>query len=103
MQTHEDMQHQNEFFARLKQRAAEMERGKQSEITAGKEGEEELAVWSSNGVQCRHLPPDEQGILRISIGGGQTPIPLNYCVVRGDLGQVIDLLKQAITALKKAP
>ena len=46
---------------------------------------------------------DEQGILRISIGGCDTAVGLNYCVIRGDLGQCIDLLEKALVALRDAP
>ena len=69
-QTHEDRTHGTEFLRRLTQRADDMVRDKQSENTAGKEGEEPLAEWKHKGVSVRHMPDDEQGILRISIGGG---------------------------------
>lgn len=105
MQTHDDNQHQLEsakrFMDRLKQRA-EQNKGK-SQITAGRESEEALCVWTHGEVQVRHMPDDEQGILRISIGGGQTPVPLNYCVIRGGVGQCIELLEKAIAALKASP
>lgn len=102
MQTHLDNQH-SDFIERLKERAAAAEQAKASLITGGNEGDEPLAVWDFANVQCKHLPDDEQGILRISIGGGQTPVPLNYCVIRGDLGQCIDLLSRALDALRAAP
>ncbi len=102
MQTHEDETHRTEFMRRLTQRADGMVRDKQSEITAGTEGEEPLAEWKHKGVGVRHMPDDEQGILRISIGGGDTPVPLNYCVFRGSVGPCIDLLEKAIAALKAA-
>lgn len=105
MQTHDDYQHRiNEsarFMERLKQRA-EQDKGK-SQITAGRDSEEPLFVWTHEEVQVRHMPDDEQGILRISIGGGHTPVPLNYCVIRGDVGQCIELLEKAIAALRAAP
>ena len=103
MQTHEDGLHPSVFMDRLRDRAAKMKRDKASEITAGKEGEEPLATWNAHNVQCQHLPDDEQGVLRISIGGGRTPVPMNYCVIRGDLGQCIELLERAIVALREAP
>ncbi len=103
MQTHEDTAHRTEFLERLTRRADEMVRDKKSEITAGKEGEEPLAEWNHAGVGVRHMPDDEQDILRISIGGGATPLPLNYCVIRGTVGKCIDLLEMAIVALKAAP
>lgn len=100
MQTHEDFQHSS-FMERLKQRA-EQAKGR-SKITAGTDDEEPLAKWKHGDIHVKHLPDDEQGILRISIGGGQTPVPLNYCVIRGGVGQCIELLKKAIEALRAAP
>lgn len=103
MDTHFDRQHASSFLDRLKERAEEAKKAQASAIAGGKDGESPLCVWNSNNVQVKHLPPDEQGILRISIGGGQTPVPLNYCVIRGDLGQCIELLERALTALRDAP
>jgi hypothetical protein len=105
MQTHEDMNHNyKEFLKRLEKRAANMVRDKQSEITAGKEDENPLAVWKSHGIQCVHMPDDEQGILRISVGGGnEMPISFNYCTIRGGVGPCIALLERAIKALRNAP
>lgn len=102
MQTHQDRTHGDEFMKRLRERAAQMKRDKASEITAGAAGEKPLAEWKSNGVGVRHMRPDEQGILRISIGGGDTPVPMNYCVFRGELGECIDLLERAVKALRAA-
>lgn len=108
METHPDLDVQNtrrreEFLAYLQGRADAMVKNKLSQITAGKDGEEVLEEWQTNEVHVRHLPDDEQGILRISIGGGQTPVPLNYCVFRGSHGQVVDLLRKALLALEKGP
>lgn len=103
MQTHEDMAHINlesAFLKKLKQRATEAENRGDGTITAGKPGEVALAVWDYGTMRVRHMPPDEQGILRISIGGGHTPIPLDYCTFRGDRGQCIALLEKALEALK---
>lgn len=102
MQTHEDQTHSDEWMKRLRKRAAQMKRDKAAEITAGADGEKPLAEWDAHGVGVRHMRPDEQGILRISIGGGDTPVPLNYCVFRGELGECIDLLEKAIKALRAA-
>lgn len=108
MQTHEDgdyfeRPHAKEFMDRLRQRADEVVARKASEITAGKAGEPILEEWQRHGVHVRHLPEDEQGILRISIGGGQTPVPLNYCVFRGNHSKVVDLLRKALLALSDGP
>lgn len=92
------------FIEELKKKAAKMQREGKSKITGGADGEEELASWEHDGVQVRHMPDDEHGILRISAGGGDdTPCPLNYCVIRGDLGKCIALLEKAVKALKAAP
>ena len=103
MDTHRDSSHLTaaRFMDRLKERAAEDE--PLSQITAGKEGEPTLAKWNYGGVSIRQLPPDEQGILRISIGGGETPVPLNYLVFRGSHGACVDLLRKSLAALEAGP
>jgi len=103
MDTHYDSQHTRQFIDRLKERAEDARSAKASMITGGADGEEPLATWEFDGVHCKHLPDDQQGILRISIGGGRMPVPLNYCVIRGDLGKCIDLLERAAKALRDAP
>jgi hypothetical protein len=104
MQTHEDNNHlQTGFMDRLRERAESMVENKESEITAGKEGEVELASWRHKRWHIRHMPDDEQGILRISLGGGETPLPMNYLVFRGPVGRCITLLEGALAAIKKAP
>lgn len=99
MQTHSDSD-ANGFFNRLNARAAEMVRAGKSKITAGAEGEQPLAEWDHEGIRVTHMPPDEQGILRISIGGGVIQCPFKYATFRGDRGLCISLLKQAIAALE---
>lgn len=101
MQTHDDRDARREWLDSLEKKAERMQSAKQSEITAGKEDEPILAEWKANGISVRHLPSDEHGILRISIGGGTTPLPLNYCVFRGNHSACIDLLNKALVALKK--
>lgn len=105
MQSHADELHERSFMERLRERADTMTANHQSQITAGKEGEESLAEWKAKGVFCRHMPDDEQGILRISVGGcGEgAPIEMNYCTIRGGVGACIQLLEKAIRALKQAP
>lgn len=101
-QSHSDLSHDaKEFMEKLTKRANEMTKGRLSEIAAGKEGEQEIGSWSIDGVGIIQRPGDEQGILRISIGGGDTPLPLNYCTFRGDLCACIDLLEKVISALRK--
>ena len=111
MQTHSDddflREHgkrtREEFLSTLKKRADAAVKSKASQITAGKEGEEAIEEWQRHGVHVRHLPNDEQGILRISIGGGETPVPLNYLVFRGNHSACVDLLRQALRALQDGP
>lgn len=105
MQTHYDKNHQNAFIESLRERAAKAEKAAASVIAAGEKDEQELSSWkASNSVHCRHLPDDPQGILRLSIGGGEhLPVTMNYVVVRGKIGQCIDLLEKALVALRECP
>jgi len=107
-QTHEDESHETFkklFLAELQERALKAEQASASVITAGEKHEKELGSWkASNGVHCRHLPDDPQGILRISCGGGEhLPVTMNYVVVRGKIGQCIGLLEKALAALRECP
>ena len=106
MQTHDDFSHnlRDRFINRLRDRADAAVVNKTSQITTGKDSEEALAKWKYKGVFVTHMPDDEQGILRISAGGGtNTPVNLNYCTIRGSVGQCIQLLENVIEALKKSP
>jgi hypothetical protein len=86
---------------RLQRRADAMVDLKQSIITAGKDGEVPLKEWSACGVGVKQLPNDEQGILRISIGGGDhLPVNADYCVYRGDRQACIELLEKSLEALR---
>lgn len=96
MQTHED----RDFIDRLHRRAASMMRNGASEITAGRADEVALLEYKSHGVHVRQLPPDEQGILRISIGGGIEKLDCNYCVFRGDRAKCVFLLRAALNAME---
>lgn len=99
MQTHMDSSH-SDFMRRLEERAAKAVENKASEITVGKEGEEPLAVWMHGRMRVTHMPPDEQGILRISIGG-MANIG-NYLVFRGDVPKCVELLERALLAIRSA-
>lgn len=105
MQTHYDEQHRKEFMELLEARAKVGKATKASEITTGKAGEEPLAKWKgSNGVHVTHMPDDEQGILRISCGGGDNlPVTMNYLTIRGRVGECISLLEKALVALRESP
>jgi len=100
MQTHDDREFRRDWLKSLEEKAARMEAKGQSTITAGGPGEEPIDEWKSHGVGVRQMPDDEHGILRVSIGGGDTPIGLNYCVFRGGRGQCVDLLRKALAALQ---
>lgn len=103
MQTHDDADYtfRNEWLKSLEEKADRMVAEGKSKITGGDEGEQPLAEWEYKGVACRHMPPDEHGILRISIGGGtETPVEVNYCVFRGNRGHCIDLLRKALKAME---
>ena len=106
MQTHDDGQHniRSEFMERLRARAHESQTIGASTITSGSIGEVPLAKWKHRGIHVTHMPDDEQGILRISVGGGNnTPVVLNYCTIRGSVGECIELLERTIKALRKSP
>lgn len=101
MQTHEDNDFRTEWWESLKAKADRMVDEGKSKITAGEDGEVALAEWQHKSVHVRHMPPDEHGILRISIGGGtDTPVKLDYCVFRGNRGHCIDLLRRALKAME---
>ena len=103
--SHENGSHEKaEFMAELKRRSDEMRASRSSTIAAGDKGEASLAEWKSNEMQVVHMPDDPQGIARVSIGGGHsTPINLDYCTIRGGVGECIMLLERAIAALKESP
>lgn len=102
MQTHYDQSHRSQFLAELQGRADKAQQAGVSKIAS--EGEP-LAVWKAeNGMYVQHMPDDEQGILRISVGGGDhLPVTLNYCTIRGKVGECIKLLGMAIEALRQCP
>ena len=100
MQSHEDRSHSNEFMKRLMERAEKCVKEKSSQIAGGREGEGVLDEWGANTFHVKQLPDDEQGILRISIGGGSEVVPLDYCVFRGDRLACLNLLRKAVKALE---
>lgn len=103
MQTHNDYNHRpSQLLEALREKADRMVANKQSEITAGKEGEKDLASWKHGDIQVRHMPDDEHGVLRISAGGSTEPgLPFNYLVFRGDVGKCEALLRKALVAITK--
>jgi len=104
MQTHEDadVQMPGEFMRRLQERADEMAQKKLSEITAGKDGEVCLDEWTGiGGINVVQRPDDEQGILRISVGGGIPTLNGDYCVFRGNRLACAALLERAARSLRE--
>ena len=92
------------WFDNLRAKAGESRAAGTSVITGGREGEEPFNQWDRDGVHVRHMPDDEHGILRISVGGGDdTPIPLNYLVFRGDYDKCVRLLRKALAAMEAGP
>ena len=91
----------DEFLQRLTARADQSMKEEKAKITYGADGEQIVAEWKANGVGVRQMPDDPQGILRISIGGGDhLPVIVNYCTFRGSRGHCIDLLRKALQALE---
>ena len=91
---------QEAFFKELERRALSM-REKGESIIASQGIDEPLSHWSYKGLHVKKLEDDKQGILRISIGGGDdSPIPLKYCTFRGDKEACIKLLQETLEALK---
>jgi len=106
MQTHDDDQHPKPglFLAHLQARAELSKSLGRAEITAGAPEEEPLETWKDGTFHVRQLPNDQQGILRISIGGGDhLPVQLNYAVFRGDHEACVTLLERALEALRARP
>ena len=94
--------HSNFDFPRLRERASEMLRKNLSTITAGEAHEQPLGEWEApNGVHVKRLPDDEQGILRVSVGGGIQSVDINYCVFRGDPIKCAFLLDMAAAAIRE--
>lgn len=103
MNTHGDGEHNRDWLQSLEAKAEANRAAGKARITGGADGEPVLCEWKSCGVSVRQLPDDEHGILRISVGGGETPVPLNYLVFRGDHSRCVDLLRKALRALERGP
>ena len=56
--------------------------------------------WVHARMRVQMLPDDQQGVLRISIGGHPDLHPSDYCNFRGDQGKCIALLETALAAMK---
>lgn len=99
MQSHDDRDARDRWLESLQAKADRMRSEGLSEITGGKPGEGALGEWTVGNMVVRELPADEHGILRISVGGGPTPVPTDYCVYRGDRAECRRLLSAAVRAL----
>lgn len=102
MQTHEDRDFRVlQFMSRLQERAEKSMKHKMAKITAGEDGEPVIDSFDRNGFCCVQRPDDEQGILRISVGGGSGVIMDDqYCVFRGDRTRCAYMLEQAAKSLR---
>lgn len=59
-----------------------------------------IRQWDAGGIRVQELPEDEQGVIRISIGGHPEITPSEYCNFRGDQSKAIDLLERCLAAMK---
>jgi len=101
METHDDFDaKRSAFMKHLQARAEQMKEKGMSQIASGAKEERPLSEWKSGRFGVRHMPDDSQGILRISIGGGNTPLPVDYITFRGEKNECIHLLRQALAVLE---
>jgi len=99
MLTHQDSDSEvGEWLRSLQTKAETTKAIHGSQITTGDPPIEE---WETKDFTVQQLPDDEHGILRISIGGGDTPLPINYLVFRGDHSKCVDLLRKALKSLER--
>ncbi len=102
MGSHRDEDHgrRTEFLKELTMRAELMSDLAQNDLQDGRV----LLDWRHDGMRLQLLPDDRQGILRVSIGGGDDlPVNGDYCNIRGDIGRCIQLLERALEGLKNHP
>lgn len=110
MDSHFDPDHpsranrRSEFMRELEIRADTIRSLGKSRITGGADDEPVISKWESCGIGVVQRPNDGQGILRISVGGGEDlPVNVNYVVFRGDRADCIKLLRRALKALEVGP
>lgn len=98
-QSHDDRTHPtSEWYKQLEEKADEMTRKRENEITAGRKGENQLAEWTHERLQVTRLPNDDLGVLRISVGG--IPDGTAYCNFRGDPESCLEVLERAAVAMR---
>lgn len=101
MQTHKDGDFKKiEWFEELKQAADAAKSRGDGIITAGNQGEPEIDSWEHKQMTVVQRPNDPHGILRISVGGSDQPLPLEYLTFRGDRQKCLALLRKAVVALE---
>ena len=72
------------------------ELGKNSHQTANV-----VRKWNHDKIEVSEKEPDQNGVLRISIGGHPDMTRSEYCNFRGDQSKCIALLERCIKAMKK--
>ena len=99
MGSHQDIDHElrQEFLKDLTRRAEIMTDLGKNSLQQGRP----LRQWKHIGIVVQQMEDDMNGVLRISIGGGNhLPVPGNYCTFRGDQSKCIDLLTTALEAMR---
>jgi len=101
MGSHSDLDHRRDDFVKELRLRAEI----MSDLSMNREqSEKPLAEWKHGTMRCQVRPNDRQGIVRISIGGGdELPVSVEYCNVRGDMAECVKLLARALAALQARP
>jgi len=97
MGSHQDTDHTAEILKELKYKAEVMTSLQKNRIAA----EKPIRAWSHDKIRVEHLPDDEHGVLRISIGGHPDFTRSEYCNFRGDQSRCIKLLERCLKALKQ--
>lgn len=90
----------DELFRQLTEKADQMTAAKENIITAGDDDERPIRGWKHSGMSIQQLPDDEQGVLRVSVGGN---VGFGYCTFRGSRKACRTLLQQALAGLSEAP
>ena len=90
-------------FASLKAKADKMFSSGASSITGGKKGEKPIRQWEHDGMHVKKMPVDEQGLLRVSVGGGvkYRGESMDYCVYRGSREACLAILEEAVAAMRE--
>lgn len=99
MASHQDTDHGqfNETLKDLQRRAEIMKDLGKNTIQQGKP----IRRWRHESIVVEELDEDMNGVLRVSIGGGEDfPPGADYCRFRGDQSKCIRLLERALKAMK---